>query len=89
MSFFFTFSVPYRGGGAVDEPTVPVHKVGHVLGHGEGGAGDGQELGGAGHAELQDGLVAPVGPVAAHNSLDALDVAEVGHVGWLQQYREK
>ena len=85
----FTFSVPYGGGGVVDEPAVSVHQVGHVLRQGEAGARDGQQLGTPRHPQLQHRLArhlpAPSSPVPAHHRLQALDVTEVRHMGGLQK----
>ena len=71
----------------VDEATVAVHEVRHVLGDVEGGAGDGEKFRGSGHSQLQHGLpqAGPHARLAPHHRLDGLDVAELRHVGRLEQ----
>ena len=80
-----TFSVPYRVGGAVHHPAVTIHQVGHVLRHGEAGAGDCQQLGAPRDSELEHGLARLAW--VTHHGLETRDVTEVRHVGGLQGER--
>ena len=71
--------------GVVDHPAVTVHKVRHVLRHGEAGAGDGQQLSAPRDPELEHGL-AGLARIPDHR-LEARDVAKVRHVGGLEEGR--